>query len=139
MLSIRKFDDKIINILNTEIPTESFYLKEANPSKKCEQFKQEVAILIFILDKHYAICDNAIFLNQLTDYYDFRENEILKCIESTKKELEALKSNPNTKNLVREKNTNLRMFHQELDVERIIRKNTYKVMVFYSRLLFCSF
>ena len=44
MLKIRKFDDKIINILNTEIPTESFYSKTENPKIICNQLKHEVAI-----------------------------------------------------------------------------------------------
>jgi hypothetical protein len=42
MLKIRKFDDKIINILNTELPTESFYSKSKNPSKICAQLSHEV-------------------------------------------------------------------------------------------------
>ena len=44
MLKIRKFDDKIINILNTEIPTESFYSKTKNPTVICNQLKNEVVI-----------------------------------------------------------------------------------------------
>jgi hypothetical protein len=46
MLNIRKFDDKIINILNTIIPTESFVTKDENPSKKCKQFKDEVIVAL---------------------------------------------------------------------------------------------
>lgn len=44
ILKIRKFDDTIINILNVEIPTESFYKKSDAqlPAKKCQQFRQEV-------------------------------------------------------------------------------------------------
>jgi hypothetical protein len=43
MSKIRKFDDTIINILNTELPTQSF----ANNSnithqEKCQHFKEEV-------------------------------------------------------------------------------------------------
>ena len=41
MLKIRKVDDKIINILNTEIPTESFYLKK-DPVMICHQLQDEV-------------------------------------------------------------------------------------------------
>ena len=42
LASIRSFDDKIISILNTEIPTESFIGKSNEPSHKCKQLKQEV-------------------------------------------------------------------------------------------------
>ena len=42
MLQIRKFDDKIINILNDEIPTESFYSKNVNPTMICNELKNEV-------------------------------------------------------------------------------------------------
>jgi len=47
-LNIRKFDDKIINVLNAEIPTESFYAsqkqqqQENSPAQKCKQLKKEV-------------------------------------------------------------------------------------------------
>lgn len=43
ILRLRKFDDKIINILNSEIPTESFLSKGINASNKCTQLKQEVS------------------------------------------------------------------------------------------------
>ena len=42
MMQIRKFDDKIINILNDEIPTESFYSKSVNPTIICNELKNEV-------------------------------------------------------------------------------------------------
>jgi hypothetical protein len=42
MMKIRKFDDKIINILNENIPTESFYSKNSNPLIACNQIKSEV-------------------------------------------------------------------------------------------------
>ena len=54
MLKIRKFDDKIINILNTELPTESFYSTNINPPKICAQLRHEViclSILFFKLHK----------------------------------------------------------------------------------------
>ena len=47
-MHIRKFDDKIINVLNAEIPTESFYVsqkqqqQENSPAQKCKQLKKEV-------------------------------------------------------------------------------------------------
>lgn len=43
MINIRKFDDKIINILNDAIPTESFYSKKGNPTAICQQLKGEVS------------------------------------------------------------------------------------------------
>ena len=42
MINIRKFDDKIINILNDAIPTESFLSKNRNPAAICTQLKSEV-------------------------------------------------------------------------------------------------
>lgn len=50
ILRLRKFDDKIINILNAEIPTESFIAKSRiNPSDKCDQFKKEVLHFCVVL------------------------------------------------------------------------------------------
>lgn len=44
MNRIRKFDDKIINILNSELPTQSFTKDndKKKPGLKCTQFKEEV-------------------------------------------------------------------------------------------------
>ena len=59
ILKIRKFDDTIINILNAEIPTESFYKKSDAqlPVKKCQQFKQEVKESCHILiSNNYRFC-----------------------------------------------------------------------------------
>ena len=52
ILKIRKFDDTIINILNSEIPTESFYKNSDAqlPVKKCTQFKKEVRWSIIHVD-----------------------------------------------------------------------------------------
>lgn len=42
MAKLRNFDDKVINILNDEIPTESFYAKKGNPKVICTQLQKEV-------------------------------------------------------------------------------------------------
>ena len=49
MLKIRKFDDKIINILNAEIPTESFCAKGVNLKEKCKKLKDQVNSKLFFV------------------------------------------------------------------------------------------
>ncbi|RNA40472.1 coiled-coil domain-containing 58 [Brachionus plicatilis] len=107
ILRIRKFDDKIINILNAEIPTQSFINKGiVDPKNKCQQFKQE-----------------------LRDYYDSRESAIKKCIDYAKNEVEKLKQNPDTPlYLIKEKNFNFRFFQQELEIDSIDKSRTFKAV-----------
>ncbi|CAF0944865.1 unnamed protein product [Brachionus calyciflorus] len=108
IMRLRKFDDKIINILNAEIPTESFISKgQVNPVNKCNQFKQE-----------------------LRDYYDSRESAIKKCIEYSKNEVDKLKHTPDGTPLylIKEKNYNVRLYQQELEIDRIDQARTFKAV-----------
>lgn len=109
MLKVRKFDDKLINILNTELPTESFH---KDPIAICNDIRQE-----------------------FTDYYDSRESSIKSCVEYASKELEKLKSSKDASlSSLSEKSHNLRIFQQELDIETIYKARGLKV--FYIFLLF---
>lgn len=66
------------------------------------------------------------------DYYDSREEAVKKCIEQSRRELEKLKQeSPNQFGLLREKNYNMRVYQQELEIEKICRTRTQKVGFFY--------
>ena len=67
LLNIRKFDDKIINVLNAEIPTESFYTSQKQqqqpqpeniPAFKCKQLKNEVILLSNLNLLFYSLFKN---------------------------------------------------------------------------------
>ena len=108
LLTIRKFDDTIINILNAEIPTESFYKKNSqiNPKSKCIQFKKE-----------------------MHDYYDLRENAIKSCVEKCRGDIDTLKRNADTPaHFLKQKLFLLKSFQQELDIEKIHRARTVKAV-----------
>jgi hypothetical protein len=102
----RQLDDKIINILNCSIKTESFYSKEDDPSKNCIELNNEVQ-----------------------EYYKLRENAIKKCVSFTKDEIINLKQvDESNKFLLREKIFNLRQYEDELKVEDIIKTRSLKVI-----------
>lgn len=69
------------------------------------------------------------------EYYDSREEVVKKCIEQSKREVEELQKKEQTPfGLVREKNYNLRVYQQELEIEKICRTRTQKVfLLFYSK------
>jgi hypothetical protein len=102
----RQLDDKIINILNCSIKTESFYSKQDDPSRNCIELNNEVQ-----------------------EYYKLRENAIKKCVSFTKDEIVNLKQvDESNKFLLREKIFNLRQYEDELKVEDVIKSRSLKVI-----------
>ena len=103
----RQLDDKIINILNSEITTESFHSQQ-DPGKKCVELNNEV-----------------------NEYYKLRENAIRKCVSYAKDEIVGLRETnaveSTNKFLLREKIFNLRQFEDELKIEEIIKSRSLKV------------
>lgn len=63
------------------------------------------------------------------DYYDQRESAVKACIEKARKEVESLKQLGANVPLdqLKEKNYNLRVYQQELQIEKISRARTEKV------------
>ncbi|KAK2585334.1 hypothetical protein KPH14_010015 [Odynerus spinipes] len=107
---MRQLDDKIIYMLNTSIPTESFR-GQVNPISKCQELFEEVQ------NGHIQ-----------------REKAINKCLVSTKEKVKQLKQQRETqgddpiliKNL-RKEQTTLRLLQSELGVEEIVRHRTMQV------------
>jgi len=70
------------------------------------------------------------------EYYDLREDAVQKCIERSKNEVEELKQQSEAQfRLLREKNYNLRLYQQELEIEKICRARTQKVNILF--IFFC--
>ncbi|KAF7400552.1 protein MIX23 isoform X1 [Vespula maculifrons] len=104
---MRQFDDKIIYMLNTTLPTESFK-GEVNPTSKCKELYEEV--------QHSHIQ---------------RESAINKCLIIAKERVKYLKNQKESqgndpifiKSLRKEQN-NLRLLQSELGVEEVLRNRT---------------
>jgi hypothetical protein len=64
------------------------------------------------------------------DYYDSREEAVKKCIERSKKEIEALKEKKDSVpfGVLRDKNYSLRVYQQEIEIEKICRTRTEKAV-----------
>ncbi|KAJ8669381.1 hypothetical protein QAD02_000640 [Eretmocerus hayati] len=111
---MRQIDDKIIYLLNTTIPTESFK-GQVDPSHRCKDLFQ-----------------------QIQSGHAQREIAIKKCLNSVKERVKELKDQRDSgkedpsliKNLRKEQNT-LRLLQSELNVEEVIKKRT--VQVYYER------
>lgn len=107
---MRLMDDKIIYMLNTTIPTESFK-GQVDPTAQCKDLYQQIE------SEHLQ-----------------RRQAITKCLTVTKERVMQLKSlrdnsddNPDLmKNLRKEQNI-LRLLQSELGIEEIVRKRTTKV------------
>lgn len=108
---MRQLDDKIIYLLNTTIPTESFK-SQIDPSNKCKDLFQ-----------------------QIQSGHVQREIAIKKCINTVRDKVKEMKEkrdqNSNddvnfVKNLRKEQNK-LRLLESELNVEEVIKKRTTKV------------
>lgn len=111
---MRLIDDKIIYMLNTTIPTESFK-GQLDPTTQCKDLFQQIEL------EHIQ-----------------REQAITKCLDVTKENvmhMKKLKENGNEspallKNLRKEQNT-LRLLQAELNIEEVVRKRT--IQVYYER------
>ncbi|XP_063985922.1 protein MIX23 [Diachasmimorpha longicaudata] len=107
---MRQIDDKIIYLLNTTIPTESFK-GQVDATSKCK-------------DLFY----------QIQSGHSQREIAIKKCLNTSRDKVKQLKdqkdNDPNNilllKNLRKEQNT-LRMLESELSVEEVVKSRTTKI------------
>lgn len=111
---MRLIDDKIIYMLNTTIPTESFK-GQVDPTTQCKDLFQ-----------------------QIESEHSQREQAIIKCLNVTKERvmhMKKLKDNgeespTHIKSLRKEQNT-LRLLQAELNIEEVVRKRT--IQVYYER------
>uniref|UniRef100_A0A6V7L658 Protein MIX23 n=1 Tax=Bracon brevicornis TaxID=1563983 RepID=A0A6V7L658_9HYME len=107
---MRQLDDKIIYLLNTSIPTESFK-GQIDATSRCKDL-----------------------FHQIQTGHAQREIAIKKCLNTTRDRVKKLKeekdSNPNDislmKNLRKEQST-LRLLESELSVEEVVKSRTTKV------------
>lgn len=107
---MRQIDDKIIYLLNTTIPTESFK-GQVDPKNKCKDLFQ-----------------------QIQSGHAQREIAIKKCLNTVRDRVKELKQQRDTdkedftviKNLRKEQST-LRLLQSELNVEDVIKKRTTEV------------
>lgn len=112
---MRQIDDKIIYMLNTTIPTESFK-GQVNPTTQCKDLFQ-----------------------QIESEHKQRTQAITKCIDITKERVMQLKDvkekngdqNPMLIKNLRKEQTKLRLLQSELNIEEVIKKRT--IQVYYER------
>lgn len=107
---MRQLDDKIIYMLNTTIPTESFK-GQINPESKCQELYEEV-----------------------NNGHIQRERAINKCLIAAKEKVNHLKHLKKTQGDdpilikdLRKEQTTLRLLESELGVEEVVRNRTMKV------------
>lgn len=107
---MRQIDDKIIYILNTIIPTESFR-SQVDPSLKCKDL-----------------------FEQIQTGHRKRELAISKCVNASKEKIKQLKNqrdngdhNPQLLKTLRKEQTTLRVLESELIVEEVVKKRTIQV------------
>ncbi|XP_011349754.1 coiled-coil domain-containing protein 58 isoform X2 [Ooceraea biroi] len=107
---MRLIDDKIIYLLNTTIPTESFK-SQLNPTAQCKDLFQ-----------------------QIESEHSQRQLAIKKCLSVTKEKLMQLKNSrdsgdetPALLKDLRKQQTTLRLLQAELNIEEVVRKRTREV------------
>lgn len=107
---MRQFDDKIIYLLNTSIPTESFK-SQIDPTGTCKDLFQ-----------------------QIQSGHAQREVSIKKCLNATRErvmklreERAAKQDDPTIMKQLRKEQNNLRMLESELGVEEVVKKRTTQV------------
>lgn len=111
---MRLIDDKIIYMLNTTIPTESFKA-QLDPAAQCKDL-----------------------FHQIESEHAQREQAINKCLNVTKEKVMQLKSlrdqgdeSPTLIKSLRKEQTTLRLLQAELNVEEVVKKRT--VQIYYER------
>lgn len=111
---MRLIDDKIIYMLNTTIPTESFK-GQMDPTTRCKDLFQQIE------SEHIQ-----------------RKQAITKCLNVTKERVIQLKNlrdsgddNPTLIKSLRKEQTTLRLLQAELGIEEVVRKRT--IQVYYER------
>uniref|UniRef100_A0A0C9RC13 Protein MIX23 n=1 Tax=Fopius arisanus TaxID=64838 RepID=A0A0C9RC13_9HYME len=107
---MRQIDDKIIYLLNTTIPTESFKA-QVDATARCKDL-----------------------FHQIQTGHSQREIAIKKCLNTTRDRVKKLKdqkdNNPDDISLLktlRKEQNNLRMLESELSVEEVVKSRTSKV------------
>ncbi|XP_070512076.1 protein MIX23 isoform X2 [Cardiocondyla obscurior] len=112
---MRQIDDKIIYMLNTVIPTESFK-GQVDPTTQCKELFQ-----------------------QIESEHKQRTQAITRCVNITKDRVIHLKDlrdkndneNPTLLKNLRSEQTKLRLLQSELNIEEIVKKRT--IQVYYER------
>ncbi|KAK7494553.1 hypothetical protein BaRGS_00014206 [Batillaria attramentaria] len=111
---MRLIDDRIVNALNTTVPTQSF-ARQVDATKQCKCLYEE-----------------------MEDSYKSREAVIKKCISKVSADVNNLRQlkqeNPDDGDVLkklRKEQTKLRLMQQELNVEEVVKDRTLKV--FYER------
>ncbi|XP_066584102.1 protein MIX23 [Prorops nasuta] len=107
---MRQIDDKIIYMLNSTVPTESFR-SQIDPTATCKDL-----------------------FHQIQSGHAKREIAIKNCINSSKDKVKYLKSRkeagedtPEVIKNLRKEQTNLRLLEAELGVEEVVKKRTLQV------------
>ncbi|KAK0182337.1 hypothetical protein PV327_000486 [Microctonus hyperodae] len=107
---MRQIDDKIIYLLNTTIPTESFR-GQVDPTTKCKDL-----------------------FHQIQSGHSQREVFIKKCLNTTRDRVQKLKEDKNNNpedisilKALRKEQTNLRLLESELGVEEIVKNRTTQI------------
>lgn len=108
---MRQMDDKIIYMLNTTIPTESFK-SQVDPTAQCKELFQ-----------------------QIESEHKQRTQAITRCVDITKERVMRLKDlkekngdgNPTLIKNLRNEQTKLRLLQSELNIEEVVRKRTSQV------------
>jgi len=112
---MRQIDDKIIYMLNTTIPTESFK-GQVDPTTQCKDLFQ-----------------------QIDSVHKQRTQAITKCVDITKERVIQLKDlrekngneDPTLIKKLRNEQTTLRLLQSELNIEEVVKKRT--IQVYYER------
>ncbi|XP_076239856.1 coiled-coil domain-containing 58 isoform X2 [Calliopsis andreniformis] len=111
---MRQIDDKIIYMLNTTIPTESFKA-QIDPTEKCKDLYE-----------------------QIQSGHKKREMAITRCLNASKDKLKQLKDqrdsgndSPELLKTLRKEQSTLRLLQSELSVEEVVKKRT--IQVYYER------
>jgi len=112
---MRQIDDKIIYMLNTTIPTESFK-SQVDPTTQCKDLFQ-----------------------QIESEHKQRTQAITRCVEITKERVMQLKDlrekngdeNPTLIKNLRNEQTKLKLLRSELNIEEVVKKRT--AQVYYER------
>ncbi|XP_028050131.1 coiled-coil domain-containing protein 58 isoform X3 [Monomorium pharaonis] len=112
---MRQIDDKIIYMLNTTIPTESFKA-QVDPTSQCKDLYQ-----------------------QIESEHKQRTQAIVRCVDITKDKVMRLKDlrekdgvgDPTLIKKLRNEQTKLRLLQSELNIEEVVKKRT--TQVYYER------
>ncbi|XP_076628828.1 coiled-coil domain-containing 58 isoform X1 [Colletes latitarsis] len=111
---MRQIDDKIIYMLNTTIPTESFK-SQVDPTATCKDL-----------------------FEQIQSGHRKRELAITRCLNGTKERVKQLRNqrdngneSPQLLKTLRKEQSTLRLLQSELNVEEVVKKRT--IQVYYER------